>query len=370
MPDLKVIYIAGFNVDKNTGRSKATREKAAALRQLLSPGAFSFYYPATSSSRVIAYLKVLFFDMLMLWRLFFVDKNSRIIERTTFLPFTNIYLWLRGVRIIYELHTDFKDEIKHYHVGVFEKLVLHGFVLFERMNLWLASGIIYNHPILREKMAGQYKKPSIYTYNGANVHDFVPLDKQECRRSLGLNPSLHYYVFIGSIARWRGVDLLVEIFNKYMSDDDVLLVVGDASHKYGQAVKNRAISGGRVIFKDEVEVKEVVKYINAADVCLVPVKPVLTSPGNPLKLYDYIACGKPVIGQENITGCSDEIKRYAVGIVTDFYNPLRASAEMRAFCIQHDAEFYRLHNRKVAEKEISWEKRMKEWLAFFLSFSG
>ncbi len=27
MPELKVIYIAGFNLDKSSGRNKATREK-------------------------------------------------------------------------------------------------------------------------------------------------------------------------------------------------------------------------------------------------------------------------------------------------------------------------------------------------------
>ncbi len=121
MPDPKVIYIAGFNVGKNTGRNKATREKAAALQGLLGADKFRFMYPAGSRFRIIAYINVLFFDLIMLCRLFFVEKNSRIIQRTTFLPLTNIYLCMRGVRLIYELHTDFSDEIKHYQVSFFEK---------------------------------------------------------------------------------------------------------------------------------------------------------------------------------------------------------------------------------------------------------
>src|SRR5690349_17978973 len=104
MPDLQIIYIAGFNVEKNTGRNKATREKAAALKSLLPDGSFRFIYPGNSSVRILAYLKVFFFDVYTLVRLFFVDKNARIIQRTTFLPLTNIYLRLRGVPIVYELH--------------------------------------------------------------------------------------------------------------------------------------------------------------------------------------------------------------------------------------------------------------------------
>ncbi len=126
MPDLKIIYIAGFNVDKNTGRNKATREKAAALQAAIGKENARFIYPGFSKSRLLSYLKVFLFDIRMLFTLFFVGKNVRIIQRTTFLPLTNTYLWLRGVRIVYELHTDFRDEIKHYHVGHLEKLVLHG----------------------------------------------------------------------------------------------------------------------------------------------------------------------------------------------------------------------------------------------------
>lgn len=364
MPELNVVYIAGFNVDKNTGRNKATREKAAALQGLPGVGQFRFMYPGSSRFRLVAYLKALFFDLLVLWRMFFVDKNARIIQRTTFLPLTNIFLRLRGLSLTYELHTDFKEEIQYYHVSCLEKLVLHGYVFFERLNLRLAKAVIYNHPVLQETMSLKYKKPSIYTYNGANVHDLVPMDKMNCRDELSLDREMNYYVFVGSIARWRGVDLLVDIFNGHMGADDVLLIVGNSAHRYGRKLRDRAAGNARIIFKDEVQVGEVVKYINAADVCLVPVKPVLTSPGNPLKLYDYISCGKPVIGQEGVIGCADEIIKYEVGIVTNFFSASRAAVEMREFCLKQDAEFFRVNNRRVAVEEVSWEKKMGEWVKF------
>lgn len=364
MPDLKIIYITGFNVDKNAGRNKATREKSAALQAAVGKENFKFKCPGFSRSRLLSYLRVFLFDLRMLPTLFFVDKNVRIIQRTTFLPLTNIYLRLRGVRIIYELHTDFKDEIKHYHVGRLEKLVLYIYVLFERLNLRLASAIIYNHPVLQEVMRRRYKKPSIYSYNGANIYDFVPLDKLACRREMGLEATLNYYVFVGSVAKWRGVDLLVEIFNKYMDNEDRLLVIGNTSHTYGREIKQQASGNPGIIFKDEMGVEDVVKYINAADICLVPVKPILTSPGNPLKLYDYIACGQPVAGQEKVTGCADEIIKYNTGIVTDFYNTANAAAEIKEFVSTLDAGYYRVHNRKVAVEEVSWEKRIEKWIKF------
>jgi glycosyltransferase involved in cell wall biosynthesis len=366
MPELKLVYIAGFNVEKNTGRNKATREKAATLQRLLPKGAFSFIYPGSSRFRFMAYLKVLLFDIQVLVRLFFVEKNVRVIQRTTFLPVTNIYLKIRGVAVFYELHTDMRDEIRHYTVGRLEKLVLHGYVFFERLNLKLASGIIYNHPVLQKIISVRYKKPSIHTYNGANVHDLVPMDTTQCRLSLGWDEQLRYYVFIGSVSRWRGVEQLVEIFNHHMTNDDVLVIVGNASHDYGREIVRKASGNARIIFKSEVEVQQVSRYINAADVCLVPVRPILTSPGNPLKLYDYIACGKPVIGQEGVIGCADEILKYDVGIVTDFFDASRAAAEMHEFVLRCDTGRYRKHNRRVAIEDVSWETRMKDWLEFIL----
>ncbi len=368
MPELKVIYIAGFNLGKNTGRNKATREKTNALKRLLAPGCFTLYYPGGSSLRLIAYLRVFFFDFVMLGRLLFVERNTRIIQRTTFLPLTNIYLKLRGVQMIYEIHTDFRDEIKHYQAGWFEKLVLHLFVFAEKLNLRLADKIIYNHPVLQQlssakRREGKPPKRSIYSYNGSNTDDFYPLDKATCRKELGLDPELNYYIFVGSLSKWRGVDLLINIFKDHMSANDRLFILGNSSHTYGAELKALAAGNHRIIFHDEVATTLVVNYINAADICLVPVKPILKSPGNPLKLYDYIACGKPVIGQEGVIGCSDEIIKYGVGIVTDFYNAERAAKEMKAFFITHDPAYYLSHNRNISVTDVSWTKRMEKWIA-------
>lgn len=364
MPNPKIIYITGYNVAKNSGRAKATREKAAALKALVVHDRFAFIYPGTSRSRLLAYVKALFFDIVVLRRLFFVDKNARIIQRTTFLPLTNIYLKIRGVRIIYELHTDFKDEIKHYQVSSIEKLVLYAYVFVEKFNLWIADGIIYNHPVLQQLMQNKYRKPSVFTYNGADPRFFLPMDMHQCRKKLGLHDNVTYYLFAGSLAKWRGVDLLIDIFKNNMQEDQKLLIVGNVNHLYGKELVRMASGARNIIFKDEVTVSEIVEWINAADVCLVPVNPVLPSPGNPLKLYDYISCGKPVAGQENVIGCADEIVKYDVGIVTDFFNAPRAASELRVFASQLDAKHFTQHNRKVALTEIAWEKRMSIWLEF------
>ena len=54
-----------------------------------------------------------------------------------------------------------------------------------------------------------------------------------------------------------------------------------------------------VIFVGRVDVAEVSHYINACDVCLMPYKVnVWTKHVNSLKLFEYLACGKPVVGTD------------------------------------------------------------------------
>jgi glycosyltransferase involved in cell wall biosynthesis len=48
------------------------------------------------------------------------------------------------------------------------------------------------------------------------------------------------------------------------------------------------------IFTGSVPYEQVSMYINACEVCVVPKRP-LKSGYSPLKLYEYMACGKPVI---------------------------------------------------------------------------
>ena len=313
---------------------------------------------------MIAYLWVLVFDLLMFARLLFVDNNARIFQRTTFLPLTNIYLRIRGIVILYELHTDMRWEIAHYQRSHLEKLVLRIYVLFEELNLRMATGIIYNHPVLQAIMSRRYPKPSTYSYNGANTTAFFPMDKFQCRKQLGLDDTRTYYLFSGSLVKWRGLENLIQIFRAHMSAEDILLIIGRRDHPYGRELSASAAGAANIQFIDQVSEERLATYINAADLCLVPVNPVLQSPGNPLKLYDYIACGKPVAGQENMPGCSDEILRWNVGVVTDFKDTERAARELEDFVRHHDATMYSMHNRTVAETHLSWRERMKSWMAF------
>lgn len=365
MPELRLIYIAGFNTDGDKGRSKATREKACALKQLSGIKNFLFLYPKNAKNRLLLYFYMFTFDVLLLFKLAGISNKTVVIQRQVFFPLTIAWLKLRRINVISEVHTEAATEIPHLPKSGIEKLLLYAVDFFERYNQRLSKGIIYNHPDLQKVMSRRLNKPSIVSYNGANAREELIRDEGECRLRLGLDLSKKYYLFLGSFAKWRGLEDLIEVFQQPLfSPQHELLMVGADHSRYARELRKLAEAKARIRLIDAVPFNTAVDYINASDLCLVPVKKIMTTPGNALKLYDYISSGKPVCTQEYITGYADEVLQYDLGMVTDFSDPPRAARELTAFVTNLDKNYFRQHNREAAATELSWTSRMENWLRF------
>jgi glycosyltransferase involved in cell wall biosynthesis len=75
-----------------------------------------------------------------------------------------------------------------------------------------------------------------------------------------------------------------------------LVLVGPISHRYSEADSLQEAELENVTFLGRKDVKDVPRYINACDVCLMPYKQnEWTRKIDALKLYEYLACGKPVV---------------------------------------------------------------------------
>jgi glycosyltransferase involved in cell wall biosynthesis len=133
--------------------------------------------------------------------------------------------------------------------------------------------------------------------NGANIELFRPMDIKEARGILGLSQDYHYVCFIGSLIQWQGVEFLVSaspaILKRYPNTS--FLIVGNGPTYYSLIdLAGRLGVSSNFIFTGTVPYERVPLYINASDICVVP-KRAMSSGYSPLKLYEYMACGKPVI---------------------------------------------------------------------------
>lgn len=131
--------------------------------------------------------------------------------------------------------------------------------------------------------------------NGVDTSLFKP--HEDAKANLGLDGFIIGYV--GVLREW--VDFKpVFLALKSMNPEIKLLIVGKEGFFY-ENVELAKICGvaDRVIFTGMISYSQVPKYISAMDVCLIPFKRGgISENALPLKLFEYMACEKPVVSTE------------------------------------------------------------------------
>jgi len=165
----------------------------------------------------------------------------------------------------------------------------------------------------------------IVVSNGANTSLFKPLDQRACRKELNLDPEICYICFVGNLAPWQGIEYLVKAAPSLISrfPECRFLIVGDGVMKNELLKLSRELGvEDKFIFTGVVPYDRVPIYINASDVCAAPFIFARNAKIglSPLKLYEYMACGKPVVAS-NISGVSDALEASKGGIPVLPENP-------------------------------------------------
>ena len=119
-----------------------------------------------------------------------------------------------------------------------------------------------------------------------------------------------------------------------------------------QSAYSELLALPNVLFVGRVDVAEVPHYINACDVCLMPYKVnVWTKHVNSLKLFEYLACGKPVVGTD-IAACR-EVGEY-VRVATDAEDFEQQIAEALR---ENGSEL--VAGRRALAARNTWEERVE-----------
>ena len=161
--------------------------------------------------------------------------------------------------------------------------------------------------------------------NGANTDLFKTLPKKKVLSELNLDFSNTYICFVGKLSPWQGVEFLIEaaplILKVYANTR--FLIVGDGIMKkeWVQLAEDLGVLD-KFIFTGGVPYEMVPIYINASDICVVPKKP-MKSGYSPLKLYEYMACGKPIIATR--TNGFEFLEEENAGILINSENPVEFS---------------------------------------------
>jgi glycosyltransferase involved in cell wall biosynthesis len=193
---------------------------------------------------------------------------------------------------------------------------------------------------------------------------YYPVSAAGARRDLGLPEYVYIVGYSGLTFAYRRLDLLVEAFRCVAAEDPEarLLLVGGRPDEV-DALRSQARQLGierQVILTGQLPQVEAARYVAAADVLVIP-DTVTGLTASPLKLFEYMASGRPVvckdipalreIADENSAmffrpGDSGEFGRALLVLKHD---PERRRSMGEASAVQAKQYTYRARARKIVQ---------------------
>jgi glycosyltransferase involved in cell wall biosynthesis len=228
--------------------------------------------------------------------------------------------------IVIELHGLITEEERMYNMPRLYTDIIHPELVGR--SLRLADGVVTVTPGIKGKISELYgvREDRIKIIpNGVNTTLFRPMDQSRVRRDLKLDEKGTYIGFVGNLVPWQGVEYLIKaapaIIEGYEGEGKVMfLIVGDgiSREKLQKMVRDVGLSS-RFIFTGKVEYELVPKYINSFDLCVAPFEPSFFVDASPLKIFDYMACGKAILAS-NTKGVADLLMSSKAGVVVSHKN--------------------------------------------------
>jgi GT2 family glycosyltransferase/glycosyltransferase involved in cell wall biosynthesis len=217
-----------------------------------------------------------------------------------------------------------------------EKAMLRDSDLVVVTSVWLEDfARDYNRNIALIRNAGQYEH---FSEQPDNIYRDV-----KKRKIIG------YY---GAIAEWFDLDLIRAI--AIDQSDALILLIGNDTIEASKALKGLT----NVVFTGEVPYSRLPFYLHAFDVCLLPFLVIpLTLATNPVKVYEYLAAGKPVV-------CVDLPEILQFGDLVNRAQTSQEFVQMVADCISIPSSESAYQLRRQFACEQTWDLRISDLSRF------
>ena len=207
-------------------------------------------------------------------------------------------------KLIFEINGLANEEQKLKRESVFNQILCLLIRMAERIATKYSDRVVSVTPqiaaYLRERFGCISQKVEVIT-NGVNIDMFHPIRDETLvshwKQKLKISSEEKVVVFVGNLAPWQGVDDLIRVAPSLRTKLKGIkfLIVGDGvlGKSLEDEVQRLGLSDS-FLFTGMVEHDQIPFYINMADVCVV-LKKRLKSGYSPIKVYEYMACAKPVI---------------------------------------------------------------------------
>ena len=220
--------------------------------------------------------------------------------------------------------------------------------------------IAYTKSMIRETVPPE---KLAFVAAAADVETFKPDNAQRklTREKYNLQ-DLIVIGYVGTFAKWHGIEELVDASEKVLKQySNVRFLMVGPYFKYAKELTQKRGISSAYVFTGPVPYVEVPKYINAADILVAPYNPAKSELrkkygiGSPLKVFEYMACGKPVI-TTSVQPITQVIHERKTGVLVPAGDP-KALSEAIVSLIEKPLFAERIGKaaREEVEKHYSWE---------------
>ena len=373
---MRILYVTSEDMCKEGGGRTHFFEVAKHLKELehellmLLPGyrrerrqrtcLFEIKYVPTLQKNLISYLLYEMINVLYLTYQILKFRPEVIYSRQCLFDFMHALVSkVFGVPYVMEKNGIMEHEFRQKGVNTFLISLLK---LSELVNLRLASAVVCVTKGIKQQLSRLYDidpEKMVVIPNGVDPEIFKPLRKDQCLAALGLRENKFYLGFCGTLAPWQGVNILLEAASLLCSKYPQLsyLIVGDGEGF--QQLKDKAKSSGiedMVYFFGRVPHAKIPLYINCCDVVVVPKTSTNRVTGmSPLKLYEYLSCGKAVISS-NIDGLTEVVREADCGLIFEADDALDLSLKIeQAYQNSHLLEKMGERGRTHVRANYTWQ---------------
>ena len=262
---------------------------------------FSIYYISITNIKKLDFLFYEFFLFIKLFLMVLKDKPDIIFARNKYGISSLFISLLFNVPRIQEVNGFTKNETALIGNSFIERLFLSK---IETINYRFSNKIVAVSSELKNVLVKHYsikEKKIIVVENGANEQIFRPIDRNEAMRILNFNYNNFYIGFVGSFSEWHGLEILIsaapKITERFSNVKFILIGGGRLKKKIVKTVEQMNLSNF-FVFLDYINHDDLYKYMNLFDVGVILKSKHI--PGSPLKLYEYMACGAPILATDSL----------------------------------------------------------------------
>lgn len=233
------------------------------------------------------------------------------------------------------------------------------FGYFQYINFLLAHKVVTVSENIKKELLQLYGNTDkvVYIENGVNTDIFSPKEKIEARNLLKWKYDGFYLLYIGSFYPRHGIQHIIQIIKHIKPKlPNVKLIMVGSGYSLESAIQlaKELRLTSHVDFVGEIDYENIPAYINASDIGIF----LLTGSGEkyygkPIKLYEYMSCGKPVITNE-VYG--EFVREKGIGMVVSEKNYEHA-ADAIVGLLKNNAlmELMGKNGKKFIRDTISWE---------------